>query len=429
VQELLCKFLKMPIFDDLWHERRFVQREGGGGLRLEADGGILGAMRRLSQAGRVLGCSALFVLALATGGQAEDFATTVYDGALTIAKYSGTGDAVVIPAAIQGQPVVAIGREAFSAARLKKVVIPDHIVRIEEQAFVYCASLAEVAIGRGVTNIGAGAFRNCTRLESFTVGADNPAYRSVDGILFNKTRTALLQCPARRSGNFIVPPGVTEIGPEAFSRCGILTNIVLPAGVACLGDWAFERCGVVSVQIPDSVTNIGIGVFSSCAGLAKADVGQGLARLGHRMFERCGKLSRVAIPDEVVEIGDWAFYACTNLTRMAIPGAVTRIGHRAFFECAGLAGIEIPGRVAEIGDFAFGGCTGLARAEVGAGVAQIGEGAFADCPALTTLNFKGNAPVAGTDVFLRSDIATVYYRSGASGWDATFGGRPTALGE
>lgn len=378
------------------------------------------------------GCAAVILLAAAAavaGGPKGDFETSVYDGRLTITKYTGSDENVVIPAAIGGQPVVAVGREAFSGARVKRVVIPDHIVRVEEQAFIYCASLTNAAIGRGVTNIGAGAFRNCTRLESFTVGAANPAYAGADGVLFDKARTTLIQCPARKAGRYEIPAGVETVGAEAFARCAGLTNIVIPAGVRRLGDWAFERSGVVSLKIPDSVTEIGSGVFSSCAGLEKAVIGTGLARLGHRMFERCGNLSRVAIPDEVAEIGDWTFYGCTSLSRVAIPDGVTAIGHRAFFECTGLATVRIPDRVTEIGDYAFGGCAGLTGATVGAGVERIGEGAFADCPALTNLVFMGNAPAAGPDVLLRSEGVTVFYTSGTSGWDATWGERPTALGE
>ena len=41
--------------------------------------------------------------------------------------------------------------------------------------------------------------------------------------------------------------------------------------------------------------------------------------------------------------------------------------------------------------------------------------------------FQGNAPNVGPDVFSGANNATIYYLSGTTGWEPTFGGRPTAL--
>jgi hypothetical protein len=40
--------------------------------------------------------------------------------------------------------------------------------------------------------------------------------------------------------------------------------------------------------------------------------------------------------------------------------------------------------------------------------------------------FQGDAPKPGELVFLGNYLATIYYIPGTTGWDATFGGRPTA---
>ena len=46
---------------------------------------------------------------------------------------------------------------------------------------------------------------------------------------------------------------------------------------------------------------------------------------------------------------------------------------------------------------------------------------------MTSVYFEGNAPSLGQDVFSGADNVTVYYQPGATGWGATFGGRPTAV--
>ena len=61
-------------------------------------------------------------------------------------------------------------------------------------------------------------------------------------------------------------------------------------------------------------------------------------------------------------------------------------------------------------------------------VTSIGNGAFRNCSGLTSVHFRGDAPgLVSSRVFEGVPNATVYYLPGTSGWDATFGGRPTAL--
>ena len=48
--------------------------------------------------------------------QCGDFTYTVSDGTVTITGYTGTGGTVVIPATIDGMPVVSIGNHAFYIA-------------------------------------------------------------------------------------------------------------------------------------------------------------------------------------------------------------------------------------------------------------------------------------------------------------------------
>jgi hypothetical protein len=55
------------------------------------------------------------------------------------------------------------------------------------------------------------------------VDAANDTCSSVDGVLFNKDRTTLIQCPGGKSGSYEIPYGVTNIGTNSFGLCGELT--------------------------------------------------------------------------------------------------------------------------------------------------------------------------------------------------------------
>jgi hypothetical protein len=86
-----------------------------------------------------------------------------------------------------------------------------------------------------------------------------------------------------------------------------------------------------------------------------------------------------------------------------------------------------PNSLTSIGVSAFEGCTGLTTITIPDSVISIGFYAFAECTGLTSVYFERNAPVTGEYLFDESPSVTVFYRPGASGWDATFAGRPTAL--
>jgi hypothetical protein len=93
----------------------------------------------------------------------------------------------------------------------------------------------------------------------------NSFYSSVDGVLFDKNQTTLIEFPGGRGGSYTIPASVTSIGGGAFSYCSSLTSITMGNGVTSIGGWAFEFCGsLTSVTIPNSVTNIGYEAFQYC---------------------------------------------------------------------------------------------------------------------------------------------------------------------
>ena len=149
----------------------------------------------------------------------DEYTYTVTDNQATITGYSGSGGAVFIPDTLGGYPVTTIGKSVFSYRNsLTSVTIPDSVTSIGNYAFCWCDSLTSVTIGNSVTNIGVGTFYSCTSLTSVTIPdsvtsigyrafsgcpsltaisvvPENPNYRSVNGVLLDKTLTTLVQCP------------------------------------------------------------------------------------------------------------------------------------------------------------------------------------------------------------------------------------------
>ncbi|MGA3006393.1 MAG: leucine-rich repeat domain-containing protein, partial [Opitutaceae bacterium] len=166
--------------------------------------------------------------------------------------------------------VTSIGDSAFwDCYRLTSLTIQNGVTSIEGLAFRQCTGLTSVTIPQSVTSIGDGVFDICSHLTEIKVDIANPTYVSLDGVLFNKSHTELIQYPAGNpQKSYVIPNGVTSIREMAFDSCTALTSVTIPNSVTSIGGGAFEGCtGLTSVTIPASVTSIGDHAFEGCTNL------------------------------------------------------------------------------------------------------------------------------------------------------------------
>jgi hypothetical protein len=392
--------------------------------------------------------------------------STNADGSANIVAYAGPPWVVTIPTNINGLTVTTIGEVALYDDNLTSVMIPD-----------------------SVTNIGAEAFVEDYSLTAITVDTNNPAFSSLNGVLFDKSQTTLIEYPGGLGGSYTVSNSVTSIGEGAFEDCTNLTSVTIGTNVTSIGDYAFDNCtSLTGVTIPDSITSIGEGAFQATP-LTSVTIPASVTNIGEAPFESCSSLTAITvktnnpafsslngvlfdksqttlieypgglggsytISNSVTNIGDSAFKSDGSLTSVAIPDSVTSIGAHAFlftsltnatigngvtsigeeaFAFTSLTSITIPNSVTSIGDYAFVYDYSLTRVTIGNGVTSIGEEAFDDGgetdDSLTGVYFMGNAPAV--DLSFRGDNnATAYYLPGTTGWSRQFLlelGLPTAL--
>ena len=143
--------------------------------------------------------------------------------------------------------VTAIGDYAFfGCASLLEITIPSGVTSIGNSVFARCVSLTNVMIPDSLTSIATNrmgtlsSFSGCTNLTAIEVDPENPVYSSLEGVLFDKGQTTLLQCPSGKEGAYAIPGSVTRIGISAFSFCSGLTHVAIPGSVASIGNEAFK---------------------------------------------------------------------------------------------------------------------------------------------------------------------------------------------
>lgn len=191
--------------------------------------------------------------------------------------------------------VITIGYSAFrDCTGLKRVTISDGVKSIGFHAFNNCCFLSIVDIPQSVNSIASQAFLRCASLTSFVVDEANMLYSSVDGVLFDKGQTTLIQCPGAKSGDYLIPNSVKSIGLLAFELCSHLTSVTIPNSVTSIGNAAFYNCfGLMKVTISDSVTTIGESAFGYCTSLTKVTIPKSVTSLGNGTFNECNNLTSI----------------------------------------------------------------------------------------------------------------------------------------
>ncbi len=136
--------------------------------------------------------------------------------------------------------------------------IPSSVTEIAEYAFDGCHNLSEITLSTSLLKIGSGAFNECDAIESITipasvteiaqdafmyslesleeinVEAENTAYTSENGVLFNKDKTTLLRIPdafTTEDATYVMPNSVKTIGQEAFFECQNIEKLHIPNSV------------------------------------------------------------------------------------------------------------------------------------------------------------------------------------------------------
>lgn len=254
--------------------------------------------------------------------------------------------------------VTEFGHSAFSTCTsLHELTIPDKLKSIGDYAFHNCWSISSIFIPSSVEEIGYGAFMDCISLSTISVATSNEYYTSVDGVLFTKDKTCVIQYPvASKTQTYSLPENVSRINGGAFRNSKNLTSIKLPINTSSIGQGAFSYCtNLLTINLPDNVVEIGISAFNDCSNLTECIFPDKITSIADYMFENCFSINRITLPSHLKSIGYASFHNCKVLQKIIFPEQLQIIGNNSFSGC-GLISINIPNSVKEIQYNAFGGC-------------------------------------------------------------------------
>jgi hypothetical protein len=294
---------------------------------------------------------------------------------VTIGRYLGKSNKIVVPATFAGIPITNIGDFAFGNIAVTEIVLPEGIHSIGKDAFYNCTylngidlpeSLTSIGYGafsdceqikkitlpKGITDIGDNVFSSCDNLSEIVVDKQNPFYTSNDGVLFDKNMTTIIKYPQGKKGDYTIPNGVIAVDSDAFFECRELTRIIFPHDFVCHNTphCFFNNCEHL-MEIMVVKNNM---MFSSIDGvLFNKDENKLL------QYPQGKKNTDYIVPEKTICIGGAAFAHCKWLTNITLPEKLKIIEYNAFSFCDSLSEIILPRDIQYIDNYAFSCCPNL----------------------------------------------------------------------
>ncbi len=280
--------------------------------------------------------------------------------------------------------ITVIKEKTFDACKsLKDIILPDGLISIEDEAFSECESLESIIIPDSVTSISlVRTFYRCKNLQEFVIN-ENSNYYVDAGVLYSKTKNALLFYPTgKQTATFTIPDGTSQISPYSFYENKYINEITIPGSVNFIGKYAFRYCSSIkNIVIKDGVKILRLGAFEGCTKIPSIYIPSSIELIEEGAFLNCPKLrsfevseesstyktidgvlfskdgtllvaypegrheSSYIVPEGVTTIGSYAFWANKDITYISFPESLETIGKEAFYACRKLNNIVLPQNV------------------------------------------------------------------------------------
>lgn len=127
--------------------------------------------------------------------------------------------------------------------------MPESVQIVPDGAFSPQYHLQTININAALSAVTDGLFAECARLGCINVSPDNQNLASVDGALYDKKLTKLLQFPLFHESSYLaLPETVTSLADLSLLGASYLHELEIPAALTDIGTFALAGCiGISSV--------------------------------------------------------------------------------------------------------------------------------------------------------------------------------------
>lgn len=127
-------------------------------------------------------------------------------------------------------------------------------------------------------------------------------FTSVNGALYNKSKSVLISCPTNCSCD-LENSSLTAINAHALTMNHRISDVVFNDNLRTIDTGAFLGSDIVSLTGGFGLRLIGIGAFANCEKLEMVVFQDGIETISVGAFNNCRRLKELLIPKTVTSIG------------------------------------------------------------------------------------------------------------------------------
>lgn len=346
---------------------------------------------------------------------------------------------------------------------VEEITIPEGVTYIGESVYIFPPKLSKLVLpstytGRLSSN---NLIRHMCHLD-IEVAEDNPVYCSVDGTLFSKDRTKIVQyTKSAIEPNYVIPDSVTDID-SAFYHNLYLETLTISKNVEIVdkdtynndfGSWGMgmdacsSQCRAVYVDeenpyfcsvdgvlyskdmsiliwcppsktgnsftIPNSVKVIAPGAFEYSR-FSSIPIPDGVEILGRDAFTNSA-VKNVTLSGNLKAVYGACFWGCYNLEKVIVENDEIEYSYSCFANCYNLktagpigSGCDIEFCwTAEIPDYVFSSCNTLTEIIIPDSITTLGMHSFSGCTGLSNISLPDSILTIGDGAFEQCGFTSI----------------------